>query len=131
VSVKRGYVLYEVMLGGALIALILATLMTQVADSRTKNVIAGRDTIAAMLVQQKMAQQRARGFADVGTGCATETTVAGQQGNYERVCTAGGAVAETINGIAVNYKDLSVTVNYTTSQSTTPRSITAVTRVYE
>lgn len=131
----RGYILIEVTIGGALIALLIAGLLTQIAQARTDNVIAGRQIIAAQLVQEKIERERALGFVSAG-GCnpaETAAVIANQQGRYERTCTRTASTSETIGAgvgaVTVNYNTVTVTVDYETNRGT--RTTEVVTRVYE
>ena len=103
---KRGYILIEVTVGGALVAVIVATLLSTLADSRMRNVVAGRDLVASQLLNDKLDLQRSKGFTNADTGCATEAKVAGQTSTYIRRCVPTtttqnflgvGGVTRTIN----------------------------------
>lgn len=130
----RGYILLEITIGGALIALLIASLLTQVAQARVDNVIAGREIVASQLLQEKIERERARGFV-AGGSCSpaeTNTVVAGQQGTYRRTCVRDAAATQTIGSgpaVTVNYNDVKVTVTYDTNKG--PRDLEAYTRVYE
>lgn len=131
----RGYILIEVSIGGALVALLIAGLLTQIAQARTDNVIAGRQIIAAQLVQEKIERERALGFVAAG-GCnpaETAAVIANQQGQYKRTCTRTASASETIGAglgaVTINYNTVTVTVEYETNRGT--RTTEAVTRVYE
>lgn len=131
---SRGYVLIEVMVGGALFAVLVSVLLTQLAEARTRNVIAGRDVVAAQLVQEQLGRERAAGYA--GTPSATcnaaFAAVASQTGKYERKCevvngtrTVGSAATQTLN---VN--TVTVTVRYDNSADGV-RTIAAATEIYQ
>jgi hypothetical protein len=130
---KRGYILLEVVVGGAMAAVLIAGLMTQVASSRQDNVVAGRDVIASVLVTERLEAERSRGHGF--SGCAADsspTVVTGQQGNYTRTCSRA-ALAESVRGVNLPYDEVTVTVEYKTSRPAPrdKRQIQAVTRVYK
>jgi hypothetical protein len=131
----RAYLLIEISVGGALIAVLITGLLTQLAAARVQNVIAGRDVISAQLAQEKIEIERASGFKLV-PGCApaeTSTVLAGQQGQYRRTCSRGGPLGETIGGVAVRFNEVTVVVEYETNTARNGglRRIEAITRVYE
>ena len=123
---SRGYVLIEVMVGGALFAVLVSVLLTQLAEARTRNVIAGRDVVAAPPVQQQPGP--ARGAVGGGTRSATGYAAVA----YERKCevvngtrTVGSAATQTLN---VN--TVTVTVRYDNSADGV-RTIAAATEIYQ
>ncbi len=131
----RGYILLEVAIGGAMVALLCATLLTSLADARTRNVVAGRNVIASQLALEKIEQQRALGFANLGTDSPASCSAGGvvdtpsfTLGAYTRSCTIGATTSTAFSengGIAVSCKPVSVTVSYNTSagkQSVTAKS---------
>ena len=135
----RGYILMEVAIAGALVAVIAGTLLSSLADARVRNVMAGRDVVASQLALEKIEQQRALGFAGAGAAaaCGTEATVAGQKGAYSRTCAVAVSAGSpfTINTVTVNCKDVTVTVKYNVdaaARSTSAngdRTVTLQTRV--
>ncbi len=127
---RRGYILLEVAVGGAMIAIAILGLMSSLADGRTRNVVGGRDVIAAQLALDKIEMQRARGFGDTGTNCALSELIH-TQGVYTRNCTmaSGPAYQRTMFGVTVNYEQVTVEVSYETSLGT--RKVTLVSEVYQ
>lgn len=121
----RAYILLEVAVGGAMVAVVIVSLLGVLADARNRNVYAGRDVIASQLVLEKLEEYRASGGT---TACATETLVPNVQGVYARVCTPASA-ATNVNGVAVTYNEAAVTVTYQTHDG--PRTVSGVTRVYQ
>ena len=129
----KGYVLWEVVLGGALIAIIMGTLLTSLAEGRVKNAVAGRDVVAAQLVQEKIEEARARGKGVTPTACAgTAVTVANQQGSYSRTCTvtAGGSNTVTTGAGALTVTFDTVTVSVSYRPATGVRTVAASVRRY-
>lgn len=128
----RGYLMIDIMVGGALAAVVIAGLLTVLASARQKNVAATRDIIATQLVVEKLEQQRAAGFTALTVGTATEPEVAGQTGKYQRVTviTAGSEnVGTGVDTFTLAFKDVAVTVTYETVDG--QRKTQAASRVYE
>ena len=122
----RAYILMEVAIGGALVALLAATLMSSLADARVRNVVAGRDVVASSLALAKLEQQRSLGFAKVGAdvpaSCTaagvTENAVTGQQGKFTRTCQLANVnTAVTIRTVTIHCTDVNVTVTYVANAS--------------
>lgn len=126
----RGYILLEVMMGGAMTALLCAHLLSSLSDARVRNVLAARDGVAAALVQDKIEEARSRGFGNAGTICSGAfVVVPNQQAAYRRSCTIGAAQSQTLNGVAVQFEPVDVVVEYDTTNGT--RNAKASTRMYQ
>lgn len=125
---QRGYVLLEVAIGGAMVAVVIFSLLGSLAEGRTRNVIGGRDVIASQLALDKIEMQRARGFGNTATGCAMGETIQ-NQGVYTRDCVGAACAARTMFGVTVNCERVTVTVTYTTSLGV--RDVVVVTEVYQ
>jgi type II secretory pathway pseudopilin PulG len=124
---NRGYILLEVAIGGAMVAVLCATVLSSLADARVQNVVAGRDAVAGQLALERLEQQRTLGFTLAGSAnCPATETVTNQQGAYTRTCSVSGAsttafthatgsctptcnMAATVN---VSCKDVNVSVSY-------------------
>lgn len=132
---RRAYLLLEVAVGGAMVAVLIGTILTSMSQARTLSVTTNRDLIANALVMQELDRQRALGFA--GAVAATPAAVTGINGRYLRGVTVTSCV-ESIPapGANINCKDVTVTVTFQTSNNarlgtSTTRSSTASVRVYE
>jgi type II secretory pathway pseudopilin PulG len=127
---RRGYILLEVAIGGAMVAVLCATILSSLADARVQNVVAGRDAVAGQLALEKLEQQRALGYTLAGTAnCLATETVTNQQGLYTRTCTVqaspgtttafthalGACTATCSMAATVNVlcRDVNVSVSYT------------------
>lgn len=126
---QRGYVLLEVAVGGAMVAVVVFGLLGSLAEGRTRNVIGGRDVIASQLALDKIEMQRARGFGNTGTGCTAGVETIQNQGIYKRDCVAASCPAKIMFGVTVNCERVTVTVEYTTSLGV--RDVVVVTEVYQ
>ena len=125
---ERGYVLLEVAMGGAMVAVVVFGLLANLAESRTRNVIGGRDVIASQLALDKIEMQRARGYGTAGTNCVAGEVIQ-NQGVYTRDCATTGPSSRAMFGVTVNYKVVTVSVSYRTSLGN--RSQTVVSEVYQ
>ena len=125
----RGYLLIDVMIGGVLVAIVLATILSVVLHARSRNVYAARDVVATQLVLERLDQVRSQAFGAIAAGTTTEATVAGiTSGRYSRttVITTGNTNG---GGFTLDFKEIRVTVTYTTQDSGV-RTSQATTRVY-
>ena len=128
------YLLLEVALGGAIVAVIVGSILTSLSQARTMSIISGRDQTASQLVLETLDERRALGFALVTAQAAAP--VAGVQGVYTRETTVTPCV-EVIAapGVNMNCKDITVTVTYPISKNAstgnaTTRTSRATVRVY-
>ncbi|OGQ23931.1 MAG: hypothetical protein A2138_19415 [Deltaproteobacteria bacterium RBG_16_71_12] len=124
----HGYLLMEVAIGGAMAAVIIAGILTLIADARVKRTAAARDVVASQLVLDKMDDLRNSNPIVAGS----DTPLPG----YTRSWTANAATAETMTvpdgGIVLNSTEVVVTVTYTSNASSNPvRTATARSRVYQ
>lgn len=125
----RGYVMLEAAIGGILVALAVFGMLASLADGRTKNVIGGRDVIASQLALDKVELQRSTGYPNFDAGCAAGEVIQ-HQGLYTRDCVVDGACpAQTMFGVTVNCKRITVTVTYTTSLG--PRNVVVTSEMYQ
>lgn len=131
----RGYLLIDIMIGGALAAIVITGILTVLANARARNTNAARDVIASQLVLERIDQVRSQAFATINsTPDENPVTGANIRGNYRRrtqVSTTGSP--ENVGGFSLPFKDVTVTVTYTTGAVTgaTTRTTQATTRVYQ
>lgn len=125
---RRGYILIEVAVGGAILAVAIFGLMGSLAEARTRNVIGGRDVIASQLALDKVEMQRALGYGNTATGCNAGEVIQ-NQGVYTRDCSVTTPAAVTMFGITRGREQISVTVTYSTSLG--DRAVTVVSEVYQ
>jgi len=130
----RAYLLLEIALGGAIVAVIVGGILTSLSQARTMTITVGRDQTASQLVLEKLDERRALGFALVtAQSAATVATVAG---NYTRTTTVTNCTEIVpAPGTNINCKDIRVTVTFTTSNGSglggATRTAQATARVYE
>lgn len=132
---RRGYLLLEAAVGGAMVAVIIASILSSLAQAQTMSVIAGRDQTASQLVGEKLEERRALGFANVTAQAAA--TVTGVTGVYTRTTTVATCVEPIpAPGANVNCKDITVTVTFPVGRNAATgsggiRTSQASARVYE
>lgn len=138
----RGYLLLEVMLAGALCAVIIAGLLVQLSAGRKKNTFTTRDLTAAQLVLERM-EERRHAAANVFPPGNLNDTVTALDGVYSRTATVNTppgcpeSVSNPAGGPAMSLdcRNIVVTVSYNADDPTTTpvetRGTTATTRVYE
>lgn len=124
----RGYLMMEVAIGGAMAAVIIAGIVTLVADARVKRTAAARDVVASQLVLDKL--EDLRNSNPIAGG--SDTPLPG----YTRTWTAAAAAVETLTtpfgNITMNSTEVVVTVTYNSNASSNPvRTATARSRVYQ
>ena len=66
---SRAYIMLEVAVGGAMIAVVIMGVLTALADGRTRNAYAGRDVIASQLVLAKLEEYRTMTRANAKAAC--------------------------------------------------------------
>lgn len=125
---SRGFLLLDVMVGGALVALILATLLVILASARAKNVAASRDLVATQLVLEEIDRQRAASLFE-GVPLPTTSPVVTTSGTYLRSASMPASGDESIGGFQLPFKDVMVKVTYQSEGKT--RTSQATTRIYE
>lgn len=136
-SRPRAYLLLEAAIGGAMVAVILGSILTSLSQARTMSIVLGRDQVASTLVVEKIDELRALGFAGNPVAVTTENPVAAIEGKYKRTVTVT-ACTETIPapGANVNCRDIVVAVEFNVSKNAkvgaaTTRVSTGQTRVYQ
>lgn len=138
----RGYLLVEVLVAGAMAAVVFAGLFTTMSQSRSKNVIASRDTVASTLALGRLEVCRSFGLQSTAAftaldnkcGAASVETppVPGVAGVYTRTTTVTSCT-ETVPapGVALTCKDISVKVTYVDPLVGTFRQTQTGTRIYQ
>lgn len=130
----RGYLLIDVMIAGALAAVVIVSVLTVLANARARNVAAARDVIATQLVLEKLDQVRSVAFASLAGAAGDEPAVADVNGTYRRLTTVGPLANETVSGTPLPFRDVTVMVSYSTnafSAGVAQRETQATTRVYQ
>lgn len=127
---RRGYILLEVLMGGAMTALVVTGLLSSLADARVKNIIAGRDAVAAGLAQSMMEEVRSRGFGNATSLCTGAfAPVPNQQAAYRRRCTLAAAASHTLNTVTVTFEKVDIVIEFDTVNG--KRTAKASTRMYQ
>lgn len=107
----RGYLLLEAAIGGAMVAVIIGSLLTSLTQARTMSIIAARDQTATQLVNEKLDERRALGFDNVTAEAPAK--VVGVTGNFTRE-TRVTTCTETVPapGTDIPCKDITVVVRF-------------------
>jgi hypothetical protein len=136
---QRGYLLLEMVVCGALAAVILAGILSQLVRARNLNVATGRDVIASQLVLERLEIARNTPFGSLTNGSSTtDTPLIG----YTRTTAISASCSETMTfpapaGTAtVACKDITVTVTFRMNQTGAgtglqTRTSQATTRIYQ
>ena len=121
---RRGYVLMEVMMGGAMLAVLLTSVLMQLGEARGHTARAGRDAVSGRLVEAKLEELR-----DLGAAAASGSDAPVTQGTYARSWTVSGAQTQVVGDArTLTFRDVNVVVTYSfKGQARTSR---AATRVY-
>ncbi len=80
----RGYLMLEMMVGGAMAAVVLVGMLSFISSGRVKNIAASRDVTANQLVNEIMEQKRASAYPPTAVAA---TTIAAAGGKYVRTVT--------------------------------------------
>ncbi len=135
----RAYLLFEVAIGGAIIAVVIGGLLTELQRSRALNIAGGRDIEASQLVLERLEAMRhsAAASSPAFTALAAGTPAdPGVPAGYTRTTTVSGIGTEATPlpnnaGFTLDYKDVTVTVSYTIKlSSVVTRTSQATVRVY-
>lgn len=78
---KRAYLMLEMMVGGAMAAVVLVGMLTFISSGRVKNIAASRDVTANQLVNEMMEQKRSAAYPPTAVGA---TAIAAAGGTYTR-----------------------------------------------
>jgi len=133
----RGWLLIEVAFGGVMASVILGELLVHAGDAMDRTTVVGRELTAQSLCQQAIEQ--ARGIKDPVVNLADATnadvpivaySTSGLflNGTYTRKETITTGTS-TVNGLAVPFKNVIVTVTFPTVDGQT-KSVTMETRVF-
>lgn len=131
---SRGYLLMEMMVGGAMAAVILLGVLSLIASARAANIAARRDITANQLVTEMIEQKRFGAFPPTAV-VATPISAAG--GVYTRTVdvTDGPACPETRTnpggGPAFSLACRDVTVTVTFDNQGVTRTASATMRMYQ
>jgi hypothetical protein len=124
---RRGYLLLEVSIAGAISAAALVGLLSSSGNTLALSSSAARDLTARGLVQQGVEQVRARGFGGVSAHAATAVTSVKGAFTREIAVTTGN---ETLFGSqSTAFKDVTVIVSHPVG--TTTKTYQATVRLYE
>lgn len=129
----RGYLLMEMMVGGAMAAVILMGVLSLIASGRAANVAASRDITANQLVNETMEQKRFGAFPPTAVA-ATVLSAAG--GRYTRtVAVANGPGCPEVRtrpgGGTYSFTCRDVTVTVTFDNQGRTRTSSASMRMYQ
>src|ERR1043166_1493258 len=115
----RGYLLMEVTIAGAITAIMLAGIFTELARSRALNAMAAREVTASQVVLQCSEKLRAIGIAATNASCNALPTPAG----FTRTVTSttGNEQMTTPTGALRNipFAEFTVKVQFTVSKTAT------------
>lgn len=126
----RGWLLIEVTIGGVMASVVLGALLVNVGDSMDKSAVVGRKLTAQMLAKQGIEQIRARTNPVLTVADNAEQDIgvpSGLRGTYvrKREITSN---TETINGLSVRFKEITVTVTF--PQRTATKTVVMKSRLY-
>lgn len=142
-TTARGYLLLEVMIGGALCAVIIAGLMTQLSHVRKHTTYTSRDLTASQLLLEKLEERRhAAATVFPPTASPPSETITALDGRYTRTVSVNStgcpeSVVNPAGGPAMSLpcNNIVVTVTFDADDpSTVPierRTATATTRVFQ
>ena len=135
---KRGYLLIEIILGSAIVAGALGSILVLAGSAREKETFVARDFVATQLVEQGLEISRSEalstpttltGLADGTISNGSMTVATGLQGTYARSRTVASGNDTVGASTTLAYKDVTVTVTYLTKAGT--RTTKGFTRIYE
>lgn len=109
---RRGYLLLEVMVGGVMIAMIIAPLLSVVGQARVETILSARSSVAQSLAMQGAERAAGLDFTLLTAANLPPTQViTAQQGSYTRtfVLTSG---TENLLGVNVPYVKVQCEVTY-------------------
>ena len=136
---RRGYILMEALIGGALVGTVLLGLFAHIGDARADSTRQARQMTAEQLALREVEELRALPFASVATNARVagvsptgdSRTITAGNGRYtirRRVVDATEQV-RTSGPLTMTYKNVEVTVSFPDRGAAT-RSITTRTRIY-
>ena len=139
---RRGYILLEAMVGGAITFAALVGLFVQLGFAREQSIVLQRDATAREIAMREIENQRANGFGSA-SGCPSSagagtlstsawTPVTGLTGTYDmriaRLCATEQVT--TAIPLFISHKLVTVTVRFPTAYSP-PREVAVTTRIYD
>lgn len=130
-SAPRGFLLVDTMIAGAIAAVVIAGVLSVLANARARNVAAARDVVASQLVLERLDQIRSLPFASIASEAAAP--VSGVTGSYTRSATVSNTGSpETVGSFSLAFVDVTVTVTYRTTAAfdSKIRTSQATSRVY-
>ena len=125
---RRGYLLMEVMVAGAITAAALAGLLTMAGNNLATSTLSARDLTAQGLMQRAVEQVRMKGYASASSVAAT--TVSTQAGTYTRTIVVTNGTETIFGGTASKFKDVTVTVTFAPGAAK-PHTTSTTVRLYE
>jgi type II secretory pathway pseudopilin PulG len=133
---RRGYLLIEVAIGGVMAAVVVGSVLELLGHANDRTAISARQETALSLANQAIEQARSAGIGLTNGSNVDVPVPTGLNGRYTRTrtVTSGTTTVSSTSpaGAAVDllldYKDVSVTVTFTTKQG--PRTVTLQTRIY-
>jgi type II secretory pathway pseudopilin PulG len=136
---QRGYILLEAMIGAALVATVLVSLLGHVGDVSAESTRQAREMTAQQLAIREMEELRALPFAAVTTAARVAgVTPSGNTRNLQvgnsryqirRVVTLGTETVRTSSTFDITFRDIEVEVSFPEARAGR-RSVFARTRIY-
>jgi Tfp pilus assembly protein FimT len=129
----RGYILLEAMVTGAIVAVMLMSVINLLGAARDDEVRAARRAIASDLALGRLAQLQGRGYAELSAGTTTTSVSPPGGGQYQvrTVLTAGSdsvaVAAPTGTTVTVQYLEANIEVTF----GTPPRGANVQGRIYQ
>lgn len=135
---RRGYLLMEVMIAGAMTAVIAAGVLNLILDARLRRIAAARDVVANQLVLDKLEELRNGPFpsphaevTEVVNGYTRQWKVVDPGAESLSFTSVVGPTA-TVASITLQCRDVTVTVKYLSNAFANPvRTTSATTRIYQ
>jgi type II secretory pathway pseudopilin PulG len=127
----RGYLMIEAVVGGAIVAVAISALLSQLAYARKQTYLAEREIEAQQLVTQKYEQSRAAGYGALPTALVTETITLGGASYKRFTNSAVVSPVEQMNGVNMPARDVTITIcapaNLCTAPTTAVLSLSTIT----
>lgn len=126
---KRGYILLEAVVGGALMSTVLIGLFGHVGDAQAESTRQARLITAEQLALREVEELRSLPYTALGS--STRTVSMSGNGSYtvaRTVAAEASEIVKTSNNVTVRYRTVTVVVSF--PDRTGPRDITTQTRIY-
>lgn len=126
---KRGYILLEAVVGGALMSTVLIALFGNIGDAQAESTRQARLITAEQLALREVEELRALPYTVLGSN--TRTVGMPSNGSYTVVRTVAPEATEVVktsNNISIRYRTVTVAVSF--PDRTGRRDITTQTRIY-